>query len=88
MSYSYAAVRPTLFTEEGVKKLAKVRRNVERALHSAGAIRASEAWDGVLGDSWLMIACLDYLVEQGEIREVTSDPRIFSQHRVYVRGNR
>lgn len=87
MSYSYEEMRPVLFTEEGIKTLAKVRRNVYPALHRAGAIRAAEAWDGVLGDSWLMLACIDYLVEQGEIREVTSDPRLFAQHRVYVRGH-
>lgn len=34
MSYAYAELRPTLFTEEGVDRLTQIRRNVGKA--SAG----------------------------------------------------
>lgn len=83
--YAYADLRPTLFTEEGAEKLEKIRRNVRSALATAGAVRAVEAWKGVGGDGWLMIAALDYLAEQGEIEQVTG-PDVVTQHRVYVAG--
>lgn len=85
MSYSYDTERPKLFTEAGVETLTAIRRTVERALATAGAIRAQEAWKNVTGDSWLMIAALDFMVEKKEIREVTGPDEI-TQYRVYVAG--
>lgn len=82
MSYSYQAERPRLFTEEGQEMLLKVRDNVQRLLKTAGAFMSGHAWRGVGGDTWLMLACLDRLVERGEIIEVT-DSRAWGQARVF-----
>jgi hypothetical protein len=84
MSYVYTEERPRLFDEDGVEVLSKVRRNVQRALEVAGAVRAMEAMTGVTGDDWLMLAALDYMVEKGEIREVTNEDQVWGQHRVFV----
>lgn len=84
--YAYADLRPDLFTERGTETLLKIRTNVQRLIREAGAVRAQEAWKGVGGDSWLMLAALDYLVERGEIREVT-DESAWAQHRVFVSVN-
>jgi hypothetical protein len=84
-AYAYADLRPSLFAEEGAEKLERVRRNVRRMLKESGAVRATEAWRGVGGDGWLMIAALDYLAEKGEIREVTGPDEV-TQYRVYVAG--
>lgn len=84
MSYSYQAERAKLFTEDGQEMFIKVRDNVHELLDSAGAFQAGKAWQGVSGDSWKMLACLDRLVEMGEIREVTSNT--WGQHRVFVSG--
>lgn len=83
MSYVYTEQRPNLFTEEGVGVLLKVRAKVRTCLRDAGAVRAQEAWRGVREDTWLMLAVLDYLVELGEIREIT-DESTPAQHRVFV----
>lgn len=83
MSYRYAEIRPELFTERGVEMLTRIRRNVGERLVQAGAVRAIEAWTGVSGDSWLMLACLDYMVEQREIREVTGSDA-WGQHRIFA----
>ena len=88
MTYQYADLRPDLFAEQGVEALTHIRRNVENALRRSGAVRAQEAMSGVVGDSWLALAALDYMVEKGEIREVTG-PAVAAQHRVFVAdGNR
>jgi hypothetical protein len=84
--YSYTELRPDLFTERGVEALTAVRRNVGKALALAGAVRAQEAWRGVTGDSWLMLACLDYMVEKHEIREVSPEGSP-GQHRLFVSVN-
>lgn len=85
--YRYEDMKPKLFTEEGVKTLRTVERNVRRLISTAGAVRAQEAWSGISGDSWTWIACLDYLVEAGTLRCVTGSD-VWAQHRVYVLGNR
>jgi uncharacterized membrane-anchored protein len=85
--YVYTELRPELFTEEGVEKLTQIRRNVERALRDGGAVRAQEATRSVYGDSWLQLAALDYMVEKGEIREITG-PDVAAQHRVFVAGRK
>jgi hypothetical protein len=85
VSYDYATERTELFTEHGVETLTAIRNNVEKALKVAGAVRASEAMHQVYGDMWLMLAALDYMVEKGELREVTG-PDVWGQHRVFVKG--
>lgn len=83
MSYVYSEQRSELFTERGVEILLKVRANVRRALKVAGAVRAEEAISGVTGLNWTQFAALDYMVEKGEIREI-SEPGCAGQHRVFV----
>ena len=80
--YAYQEQRPNIFSESGVEMLTKIRDNVRAALKVAGAVRANEAWKGVSGSSWDMLACLDYMVEKDEIREVTSGT--WGQHRIFT----
>lgn len=85
MGYDYQKERAALFTEDGVKFLIKLRDNVKRLCKLAGAVRASEAWNGTDGgNTWTMLAGLDYLVERGEIREITAPDSVWGQHRVFV----
>jgi len=63
----------------------KVRDTVKHLLKEAGAVRMEEAISGVTGDSWQMLACVDRLVELGEIMELrypSGEPA--GQHRVFV----
>lgn len=82
--YSYQTERPRLFTEEAQVQLIKVRDNALRLLNQAGAFMCLRPFEGVsVGDSWLMLAMIDRLVELGDIREVTSAD-VCGQHRVFV----
>ena len=81
--YNYQNERPTLFTEEGMKMVLKIRDNVDRLLKEAGAVRSQEAQRGVTGDGWTMLAALDYLVETRYLVEVTGKG-VWGQHRVFV----
>lgn len=82
--YDYMTERKVVFTEAGIKMLLAIRDRAKKLLEDAGAFREQEVISGIGGDSWSMLACVDYLVERGELR------RIYDlgarQHNVYV-GN-
>ena len=80
--YSYEEERPNIFTEEGQRKFLKVRDHVAKCLRMSGAVRMAEAIQPLTGSSWEMLACVDLLVELGELREITSG--VAQQHRVFV----
>lgn len=82
--YNYEDLKPSLFTEDGFKKILKARDNVARFLATAGAFTMGNAISGIGGDSWTSMACIDYLVEIGEIREITGESKVMGQHRVFV----
>jgi hypothetical protein len=84
MGYSYHTARPMLFTEKGQVKLLAVRDRVGKLLKEAGAVKMWPALDVISGDTWEAMACMDRLVELGEIYEVTKDD-VAGQDRVFVR---
>jgi len=56
-----------------------------RLLNEAGAVRGFNAFKGVsVGDSDIMLAMCDRLVELGDVKEITG-ANVFGQDRVYVR---
>ena len=82
--YHYETEKPSLFTEDGQVVFLKIRDRVKSLLMEAGAFRAQEAWKTCGGgDTWMMLACLDRLVELREIREL-NDTLAPAQHRVFV----
>lgn len=82
--YSYQTQRERLFTDAGQRMFTAVRDNVRRLLKQAGAVRQQEALATVSGDSWDQIACLDRMVELGELRELTFGDNVSSQYRVFI----
>lgn len=82
--YEYQTERPKLFTDEGQRMFLIIRDRVQRRLKDAGAVRMQEAISGTTGDTWQMLACVDRLVELGELRELTEHGRVPGQYRVFV----
>ncbi len=83
MSYCYETERPLLFTEQGQRDFLVVRDTAKELISIAGAFRQSELLGRarLTGDSWFMLACIDRLVELGEIVEI---PRqCWTQFKVY-----
>lgn len=83
MSYQYTAERSKLFTEEGQRDFLKVRDAAKALLEEAGAFRQMELLTraSLGGDSWFQIACVDRLVELGEIVELPRN--CWTQYKVY-----
>lgn len=83
--YRYEDLRQRIFTEEGSVLFTSIRDRVQRLLAEAGACSMGAAIRGESGDSWLMLACVDRLVELGELRELTGET-VLGQYRVFVKG--
>lgn len=82
MAYSYSAQRPFVFTEEGQVMFLKVRDRAKVLLAEAGVVRCDKLMAAAgAGVNWDMLACVDRLVELGELVEIaTGGP---GQYRVF-----
>lgn len=83
MTYAYETEKVALFTEKGQRQFLRVRDHVHAILAKGGAITMGRAVACESGDSWTIMACVDRLVELGEIREIPQD-RCAGQDRVFV----
>jgi hypothetical protein len=83
-NYNYEDIRPELFTERGVELLMQMRDHSSKLLFQAGAYSFEKVTRTITGDTWLMMAALDYMVERKEIRQVY-DPSN-TMNRVYTKG--
>ena len=84
MSYNYQTQKKELFTELGSETLMTIRDTVKQLLEDAGAFTMSRAMKDCSGDSFTMIAAVEYLVEKGEIVELKREKGCWSQFRVFA----
>ncbi len=84
MSYEYLRQRDYVFSEAGIKMFLTIRDRAKELLEEAGAFREQELHNCVSGDSWDMLACVDYLVERGEIQRVYNIGA--RQHNIYTKN--
>lgn len=84
MGYEYKKERGNLFTESGTEILLKVRDEAKRLIAISGACTAEKAMANVTGSSWTMLAALDYLIERGELKQITRPGATAAQDAVYV----
>ena len=80
--YKYEEQKQNIFTEEGQAMFLKIRDKAHELLGIAGAFKIGYVISGNSGDSWDMLACIDRLVELGEIREI--EQKVSGQNRVFV----
>jgi hypothetical protein len=84
--YTYSEYRQHVFTEDGQVMFLKIRDRANYLLSEAGAVRCDKLLAAAGGGlNWNMLACIDRLVELGELREL-SNPRCAGQDRVFVAG--
>jgi len=86
--YNYERQKENIFTDEGQRLFLATRDNVNTLLADSGAVMMNNAMTlGSLGaaDAWDMMACVDRLVELGEIREIKQGHQVAGQHRIFVR---
>jgi hypothetical protein len=83
--YNYNEQKKKIFTEKGQEMFLKIRDNSKTMLSIAGCFRMTEAIKVVTGDVWDMMACVDRMVELGEIVEV-EQKNCAGQHRIFVKA--
>ena len=71
--YNYQNEKSKIFTEDGQVVFLKIRDKTQQLLKQSGAVMMGNILNGITGDSWLHLACVDRLVELGEIKEITND---------------
>jgi len=82
--YKYEELKAGLFTENGQVMFLGIRDNTKKLLATSGAVSMFKAISTTTGDSWLRVACVDRLVELGEIRELNIGNGVSGQNRVFV----
>jgi hypothetical protein len=83
MSYHYEEQKPRLFTEEGQVLFLRVRDEAQKLLKTSGAFMSGTIFGRCGGgETWLMLTCLDRMVELGELVEI-GQGRVAGQHRVF-----
>ena len=81
--YDYNKERSFVFTERGQVVFLSIRDKKDKLLNLAGVATMSHLISGQTGISWELMACVDRLVELGEIKEI-SQANCAGQHRVFV----
>lgn len=84
MSYDYQTEKPKIFTEKGQKDFLKIRDNVFKHCKESGACGFGAATRDISGDTWFQLACLDRLVELGEVVELKYPTHVWAQFRVFA----
>ena len=81
--YVYDREKAWIFTDQGQRQFLRIRDRAKGLCKLAGAVTMGAAISGESGSSWEMMACVDRLVELGELREV-SERGCAGQHRLFV----
>jgi hypothetical protein len=71
MPYDYKELRPRIFTEEGQVRFLAVRDRARDLLMAHGQATLEQLINGFGGTNWDQIACVDRMVELGELRLVS-----------------
>lgn len=87
MAYNYEEIKPSIFTEASQRLFLEVRDKVHRILSETGEVKMGLIVRGLTGDSWHMMACVDRLVELGEIEEVLYGD-CSAQDRIFVKSEK
>lgn len=83
--YSYLEQKSNLFTEEGQVTFLEIRDKVNKLLSQSGAVLMRNAIGGTTGNVWLLLACVDRMVELNEIEEVRTTPKFIQQYRIFIK---
>lgn len=85
MSYQYTTERNAIFTDDGQREFTRGRDKVLAAVRATGAITMGKAMNMFrLGNTWAMMACVDRMVELGDLTEVATDKQHVAQYRVFL----
>jgi hypothetical protein len=83
MSYDYQTQRANVFSEDGQKLFLAIRDQARALLAQSGAVTSGKLM-AHSGDTWDMLACMDRLIELGELIEIPNPVSRAGQHRIFI----
>lgn len=83
--YNYKEEKSKLFTEDGQVMFLKIRDKVNAIIEKSGAMTMGNIIQGIGGISWTQMACVDRMVELGELYEVSLLRPVAGQHRIFTK---
>lgn len=85
--YNYQEQKAEIFKEENQQTFLAIRDNVHRLLKQSGAFTMANSADNLhlAGSTWTFMACVDRLVELGEIEEVPQK-NVCGQDRIFIKA--
>jgi hypothetical protein len=84
MSYVYSEWRRFAFTEKGQVTFLAIRDRAQKLMREAEAATMGALISGQAGLVWEMQACVDRLVELGELLEIPNPISRAGQHRIFI----
>ena len=81
MGYEYDEQKVLLFSDEGSALFIKVRDIALSLIKKSGAFQMHKIFGG--GDVWFYMACIDRMIELGDIVEISQN-NVAGQHRIFV----
>jgi len=87
MGYDYRSHKAFVFTEQGQVTFLNIRDQTRSLIEKAGAAMLNRMVANCIGGSWELMACVDRMVELGEIKEIQNTINRASQFRVFVSGH-
>lgn len=83
--YKYEDYKDKLLSIEGTEMFFNVKKRIDNFLSLSGAFKIENVITKMSGDSWLIMACVDRLVEIAYLKELT-DKNVMGQNRVFVKN--
>ena len=83
--YNYENEKQNIFTDEGQRMFLQIREHIREIVDQYEVITMNKAMSGSTGggSSWTMMACVDRMVELGELEEVEQCGYVAGQHKIY-----
>ena len=83
--YEYQKERHIIFTDEGLEMTIKIREEAERLFRIAGCATLENLISPCTGDTFMMLAVVDWLEEKNTIRRIHQDD-VSTQRQIYTWG--
>ncbi len=81
--YLYETEKQAIFTDEGQVKFLNIRDRIKGLLQKTGCITMEHAISSNSGTSFFWMACVDRMVEIGELVEVVQQTQPAGQDRIF-----
>lgn len=86
MGYKYEECKPNLLDKKELRRFLEIRDIVKDEIDSVGMVVMGAVMMRATGDTWKSMACVEMLVEIGEIVETTQESGTLAQEREFVKG--